>query len=148
MSVRPPVDDCAYAKLRRLTRCVAHHLDTELAPSKLKATQHGVLTEVLRLQPVRPGELAQALGIDPSTLTRNLKPLVAARWLELGAGVDARSRTVRITATGREKQAEAQLRLRVAQRLMDEKLGVRRMTDLRALMDECMEILAIQSSAR
>ncbi|WP_418148178.1 MarR family winged helix-turn-helix transcriptional regulator [Variovorax paradoxus] len=145
MNVRSPVEDCAYAKLRRLTRCVAHHFDTELAPSKLKATQHGVLTAVLRLQPVCPGELAQALGIDPSTLTRNLKPLVAARWLELGAGADARSRTVRITATGRDKQAEAQLRLRVAQRVMNEKLGARRMADLRALMDECMDILAIQS---
>jgi DNA-binding MarR family transcriptional regulator len=145
MNVLSPVEDCAYAKLRRLTRCVAHHFDAELAPAGLKATQHRVLTEVLRLQPVRPGELAQALGIDPSTLTRNLKPLLAARWLELGAGTDARSRTVRITTTGRDKQAEAQLRLRVAQRTMNQKLGARRMANLRALMDESLEILATPS---
>jgi len=142
MSAQSPAEDCAYAKLRRLTRCVAHHFDVELATAGLKMTQLGVLSEILRLQPVRPGELAQALHIDPSTLTRNLKPLLAVGWVELGAGTDARCRTIRITETGRAKQAQAQRILRVAQREMDTKLGARRMADLKALMDESIEILA------
>jgi DNA-binding MarR family transcriptional regulator len=143
MKARSPADDCAYTKLRRLTRCVAHLFDAELAEAGLKTTQLGLLSEILRLQPVRPGELARALGIDPSTLTRNLKPLLSAGWVELGTGNDARSRTIRITDTGRAKQAQAECRLLAAQRAMDEKLGPKRIADLKALMDESLSILAI-----
>lgn len=143
MTARSSAEDCAYATLRRLVRCVAHHFDAELAPAGLKTTQLAMLSEIVRLEPVPPGELARALGIDPSTLTRNLKPLLAARWVELGAGRDARSRSIRITEAGRVKQVQAQRRLRTAQRTMDEKLGARRMTELKALMDESLDILAI-----
>jgi DNA-binding MarR family transcriptional regulator len=143
MNERSPADDCAYTKLRRLTRCVTHHFDAELAKAGLKTTQLGLLSEIVRLQPVSPGELARALAIDPSTLTRNLKPLVGAGWVELGAGKDARTRTIRITGAGRAKQAQAQRRMRMARRSMDEKLGARRIADLKALMDESLVILAV-----
>jgi DNA-binding MarR family transcriptional regulator len=143
MNALSPVQDCAYTKLRRLMRCVAQHFDSELAKAGLKTTQLGLLSEILRLQPVRPGDLARAVGIDPSTLTRNLKPLMSAGWVELGAGPDARTRTIRITGSGRAKQAQAQRRLRMAQRSMDEKLGASRVTELKALMDESLDILAI-----
>jgi DNA-binding MarR family transcriptional regulator len=141
--MRGPAEDCAYATLRRLTRCVAHHFDGELTGAGLKTTQLAVLSEVLRLQPVRPGELARALGIDPSTLTRNLKPLLAASWVEMGPGTDARTRAIRITRAGRAKQAEAQQLLLAARRSMDEKLGARRITQLKALMNESLDILAV-----
>ena len=124
-------------------RCVAHHYDSELSKTGLKTTQLGLLSEILRLQPVRPGELARAAGIDPSTLTRNLKPLMAAGWVELGAGHDARTRAIRITESGRAKQAQAQRRLLMAQRSMNEKLGHRLISELKALMDESLDILVI-----
>jgi len=143
MNAQSLVQDCAYTKLRRLMRCVAHHYDSELAKAGLKTTQLGLLSEILRLQPVRPGELARAAGIDPSTLTRNLKPLMAAGWVELSAGHDARTRAIRITATGRAKQAQAQRRLLMAQRSMNEKLGHSLITELKARMDESLDILAI-----
>ena len=135
-------DECAYAKLRRLTRCVAQQFDAQLAPAGVKATQLVLLSAVVRLQPVRPGELAQAMGLDPSTLTRNLRPLLAAGWVELGAGADARSRTIRITAAGRAKQEQAERHLRIAQRALDERLGACRLAQLKLLMDESFDILA------
>ena len=46
--------------------------------------------------------------MDASTLTRNLQPLVAQGWLEVGAGDDARSRFVTATEAGRIKRVEAQ----------------------------------------
>ncbi|MET3515022.1 DNA-binding MarR family transcriptional regulator [Pseudacidovorax sp. 1753] len=136
------MEDCAYAKLRRLTRCVAQHFDSELAKAGLKATQLWLLSEVRRLQPVEPGELARSLGIDPSTLTRALRPLLSAGWIELGAGKDARSRSIRLTDSGRAKQAIAGRRLRIARRTLDEKLGPLRVAELKALMDESLQIFA------
>jgi DNA-binding MarR family transcriptional regulator len=142
VTVPARADECAYAKLRRLTRCVAQQFDAELAPAGVKTTQLVLLSEVARLQPVRPGELAQAMGLDPSTLTRNLRPLLAAGWAELGAGADARSRTIRITAAGRVKREQGERRLRIAQRALDERLGAGRLAQLKLLMDESLELLA------
>jgi DNA-binding MarR family transcriptional regulator len=142
MSAVAVTEECAFTMLRRLARCVSHHFDAELAKAGLKTTQLALLSEIRRLQPVEPGELARALGVDPSTLSRNLKPLLAAGWVKLGAGKDARSRSIQITESGRAKQIQAQRRMRVAQRAMDEKLGARRMADLKALMDESIDILA------
>lgn len=143
MNTRSSGEDCAYTKLRRLTRCVTHHFDGELAKAGLKTTQLGLLSEILRLQPVRPGARARALGIDPSTLTRNLKPLLVADWVELGPGPDARTRTIRITDSGRAKRTQAQRRMLAAQRSMDKKLGAKRIAELKALMDESIDILAV-----
>ena len=55
----------ANSKLRRRERIVAAHFDDKLAKVGLKTTQLDLLSEVFRLQPVCPGELARALSIDP-----------------------------------------------------------------------------------
>ena len=134
--------DCTFGTLRRLARSVANLFDAELAKTGLKTTQVGLLSEILRLQPVSPGELARALDIDPSTLTRTLRPLTAAGWVELGAGKDARCRSIRITESGRAKQVQAHRLLQTARRSMSAKLGPQRLAKLKVLMDESLDILA------
>src|SRR5258708_8797108 len=82
---------CSNAKLRQLTRRVSQHYDHEMGKIGLKATQYSLLSQVLQRGPIRPGDLAKAMALDASTLTRNLKPLVAARSLNLRAGTDPRT---------------------------------------------------------
>jgi len=72
---------CSNFKLRQLMRRVSQHYDAELGKIGLKTTQYSLLSHVARLGPIRPSELAQAMTIDASTLTRNLKPLAAAGWI-------------------------------------------------------------------
>ena len=133
---------CTNIKLRQLTRRVARYYEAEVGKTGLKNTQYSLLSHVYKLGPLRPGDLARAMKIEPSTLTRNLKPLVAAGWLALDAGADGRSRLVSITDTGREKRQEAQRRWRVAQESVNQALGVERVIELHALLDECMVLLA------
>ncbi len=132
---------CSNFKLRQLQRRVAQCYDQELVKSGLKTTQYSLLSAVLRLGPVRPGELALAMTLDASTLTRNLKPLIAAGWVELGAGPDGRSRHVAITAAGRDKRAQAQRHWRTAQEALNQRLGAERVRRLHALLDESLELL-------
>ena len=80
--------------------------------------------------------------MDASTLTRNLKPLVDAGWIEISAGSDARSRIVSITDAGREKRQEGQRRWKAAQEGINELLGVERVLALHALIDDSMELLS------
>ena len=133
---------CTNIKLRQLMRRVAQHYDAEVGKTGLKGTQYSLLSYVVKLGPIRPGDLAREMRIDPSTLTRNLRPLVDAGWLALGAGADGRSRLVTVTDEGREKRQEAQRRWRVAQEGINQALGARRVVQLHALIDECLELLS------
>jgi DNA-binding MarR family transcriptional regulator len=132
---------CTNFRLRRLLRQVARHYDTEVTKSGLKTTQYSLLSHVLHLGPLRPSDLAQAMNIDASTLTRNLKPLVAAGWLTQGEGPDARSRLIAITEAGRKKRSEAQRHWRTAQEKLNTLLGIERVIALHALIDESIALL-------
>ena len=132
---------CTSFKLRQLVRRVSQHFDLEVAKAGLRTTQYSLLSHVLKLGPIRPGALAQAMTMDASTLTRNLKPLVNAGLVELQAGPDGRSRSVSITQAGRDKRVEAQRRWRVAQEGLNQKLGVERVAALHALVDDALALL-------
>lgn len=127
---------CTNFKLRQLTRRVTQHYDQHLSGSGLKITQYSLLAHVDKLGPVAPGELARRMDMGASTLTRNLQPLVAAGWIEMGEGVDARSRLVHITEAGRELRRQAQRRWKVAQLALNEKLGVAQVASLHDLLDQ------------
>ena len=133
---------CTNFKLRQLMRRVAQHYDNEMARCGLKTTQYSLLSHVLKLGPIRPGDLAAEMKMDASTLTRNLRPLVDAGWVTLEAGADARSRLVHITDAGREKRAEAQRCWKVAQLALNETLGAGRVNALHALVDDSLTLLA------
>jgi DNA-binding MarR family transcriptional regulator len=133
---------CTNFKLRQLMRRVARHYDAELGKSGLKTTQYSLLSHAIALGPVRPVELATAMKVDASTLTRNLRPLIDAGWIEMGPGADGRSRRVSATQAGREKRQEAQRRWRVAQESINQTLGPRRVVQLHGLIDECMDLLS------
>lgn len=129
---------CTNLKLRQLSRAVTRHYDAYVAPTGLKNTQYSLLSHIVLLGPLRPGELASRMKLDPSTLTRNLQPLIAAGWVEQVAGDDARSRSVQATEAGRAKRAEAQRAWKQAQLALNARLGNQRIVALHALIDDCL----------
>ena len=133
---------CTNLKLRQLMRRVAQLYDAEVGKTGLRGTQYSLLSYVVKLGPVRPVDLARAMKVEASTLTRNLRPLLSAGLLALEPGPDARSRLVSATAAGREKRQEAQRRWRVAQESLNERLGTQRVLALHTLLDECQDLLA------
>jgi len=133
---------CTSFKLRQLTRRVSQHYDRIVAGSGLKTTQYSLLSHIERLGPIRPGDLAVAMAMDASTLTRNLQLLVAQGWAEIGPGADGRSRLVTVTAPGRAKRAEAQREWKRAQVALNERLGVERVAALHSLLDDCLATLS------
>lgn len=128
---------CTNFKTRQLARLLSRHYDAELAKAGLKTTQYSLLAQVLRLGPIAPGELARCMSLDASTLTRNLRPLLAGGWLLQEAGADARSRFVTITPVARNKLAEAHRHWKAAQQKINAVLGLERVAALHALLDDC-----------
>ena len=135
---------CTSFKLRQLTRRVSQHYDRVIAGCGLKTTQYSLLSHIERLGPVRPSDLAAAMAMDASTLTRNVQPLLEHGWAAVGPGADGRSRLVTLTAKGRAKRVEAQHAWKRAQLALNAQLGSDRVAELHALIDDCMAALAAE----
>ncbi len=89
---------------------------------------------------MRPADLAAAMKMDASTLTRNLKPLIAAGWLRLEPGPDGRSRSVVLTPEGQAKREEAKQHWKAAQLRLNATLGEERVVALHTLIQESMDL--------
>ncbi len=141
MTFKNKPQGCTNLKLRQLGRMVTRHYDHHLASVDLKNTQYALLSHVVKLGPIRPSDLARQMQIDASTLTRNLQPVVAQRWLKIGEGDDARSRLIVATAKGREKRTQGQRAWKEAQLALNDLLGMARVMALHELLDASIEAL-------
>jgi DNA-binding MarR family transcriptional regulator len=139
---------CTNLRLRQLSRVVTRHYDAYVAATGLKNTQYSLLSNVVLLGPIRPSDLAQRMRLDASTLTRNLGPLLAQGLLRQRPGQDARSRLVVATREGRAKRAQAQRAWKQAQLAFNQRLGERRVAALHALIDDCIDRLAVEESGK
>jgi DNA-binding MarR family transcriptional regulator len=139
VSTRP--EGCTNFKLKRLSRAVARRYDEDLRELGMSGEQYSLLSAALRLAPVRPGVLARHLSLDPSTLTRTLRPLVEGGWLTFGPGLDARSRLIEATPLAAELRENAKACWRVSQQRLNALLGAERVAALHALLDECSALL-------
>ena len=79
--------NCTCSRLRRAGRGVTQLYDQALEPAGLTIGQFGLLAHLATIAAgegggIAIGTLAHARGMDPTTLTRNLKPLVAKGWIE------------------------------------------------------------------
>ncbi len=99
--------NCTLASLRRSARAVTQFYDAALRPSGLKITQFGLLAAAYHNGPVAISRMADAMVMDRTTLTRNLKPLEKRGLIRVEPGADQRERIVALTAAGRTALAGA-----------------------------------------
>lgn len=93
---------CTCFNLRRASRAVSQFYDAALDPAGLRGTQYTILSSISIVGPVAMRHLAERLGLDRTTLTRNLRPLEARGLIAIGPGEDRRARLVDITPAGRK----------------------------------------------
>lgn len=127
---------CLCTKLRRASRGVTRLYDDALAAVGLNAAQFSLLRNLRRLERPSISELAEAMGLDRSTLGRNLRVVEGMGLVQLDSGADQRSRLVLLSEAGRQvlergaplwEQAQQQLALR---------LGADKRAELMALLDD------------
>src|SRR5579871_1151050 len=97
---RHVVEQCTCGNLRKTSRMITQLYDDFLQPSGLLATQFHLLGAVGVNASMAVTPLADQLGMDPTTLARNLKPLERIGLVEITKGPDKRTRIVRLTALG------------------------------------------------
>lgn len=130
---------CTCANLRKATRVITQAFDAALQPAGLKATQFTVLATLARQGDGPLTLLADALVMDRTTLTRNLKPLVRKGLVRIDHEEDQRVRKVVLTDAGRTQFEAALARWKQTQARIQQQLGQDRwsglLDDLAATVD-------------
>jgi DNA-binding MarR family transcriptional regulator len=100
--------ECLCLASRRASRAITRAFDRQLRPHGIRATQFSILVNLMERGPTTIGDLAEALGIERTTLTRNLSVVEDRGWVKIGVGhSDARSRVVTATPKGRRAVSAA-----------------------------------------
>ena len=117
MSVSPRLDDatvaliansCLCQRIQRAGRVIGRRFDEAFRPLGINNWQFSVLIALKYLGSPTIGELADALGMDRTTVTKNLKPLSRRALLRVSADEhDARARRIALTEAGEAILAEA-----------------------------------------
>jgi len=99
--------------------------DDVMAPIGLKITQFAILATIHRDTEPTMQALAAELGVDPSTMTRTLRPLVNEGVVDILAGTDGDRRVKRLSLTslGRYKLGQGHQLWQDAQRELADKIG-------------------------
>lgn len=101
------VASCTCANLRKAARVVTQRYEAALQPTGLKATQFTVLAMLANRGTLPLTQLADALVMDRTTLTRNLKPLIGRGLVAIETEEDQRVRRIKLTAKGSKTYKDA-----------------------------------------
>lgn len=126
---------CTCGNLRRAMRAVTQAYDAALAPSGLRATQFNVLVAIAHVGRPPLSRLAEALVMDRTTLSRNLRPLERDGLVAIATGGDRRTREIRLTPKGRKALERALPLWERVQGRMRAGLGRKRWQGLRGDLD-------------
>lgn len=95
-----PCRDCACSALRRASRVVTQHYEASFRGTGLRATQFTVLATLVQTGPLPLSALAVTLGLERTSLTRNLMPLQKKGFVNTVGDKDQRVRCIAITKKG------------------------------------------------
>lgn len=99
--------ECLCGNLRMAARAATAAYDRHLSASGVQASQMAVLWAVAAAPPGPVRQLAAALAMDETTLSRSLRALAGAGWVRLEVGADRRCRVPVLTPAGRRVFAAA-----------------------------------------
>lgn len=121
-----------------MTQIYSRHL----APTGLRISQFSLLGFVIAQGPIAIGPLAGLLAMDRTTLTRNLRPLLASGLIERASAGDKRRHELIATPAGRALFKRALPLWANAEKEVRTALGTRLTADLRGTLDRSMQRLA------
>ena len=93
--------DCFCLASRQAARKITRLYDRAMQESGIRVTQFTILSQLMLRGEIPIGKLAGILGMERTTLTRNLTLLEQRKWISIKPGDDPRSRIIAITAQGR-----------------------------------------------
>jgi len=114
---------CTCFAARRTARTITQHYEQHLKPSGLTVTQFTLLVLLSASGPQPLSRFAALLGVERTTLTRNLSSLLARGWVTESTTGDRRVRLLAVTRRGTAAARAAMPLWREAQKSIARRLG-------------------------
>jgi len=131
---------CTCANIRKAARIVTQMYEAAIQETDLKVGQVTMLAVLSNEGDMPLTSLADALVMDRTTLTRNLKPMIRDGFISIATEEDQRVRMVGLTDKGREKIKQAYpLWVGVQSKLVDG-LGKNRWSGLISDLNAAVEV--------
>jgi DNA-binding MarR family transcriptional regulator len=132
---------CNCQSIRQAARQVTQLYDRHLSATGLRTSQLSILVALSRCGPQSIQELATSLVMDRTTLGRGIKPLERDGLIGIGEGADGRTKSLKLTAAGRKKVAQAIPHWKAAQTEFETAFGANEAAALRATLDRVVSSL-------
>ena len=98
---------CTCMHVRKASRSITQYYDSYLEKSGLTITQFTLLIAISLMNEATVTEAAEVLGMDRTTLSRNINPLIDDELVVLLEGRDKRSKRLTLSDKGRSTLARA-----------------------------------------
>jgi DNA-binding MarR family transcriptional regulator len=115
------LDRCLCKRTRAAARAITRFYDEEMRATGLRPSQVEVLVTIAAKEEMSISALSDELGMDRTTLTRNLRPLEERGLVAISSA--GRARLVRLTPSGADALGEAVGHWERAQSEMERILG-------------------------
>jgi len=91
---------CINAKLRKLHRLLNAAFQQKINPFGLRGSMLSILFIIGKRRHINQKQIADMLVLDQSTMSRDLKKLVAKGWVHIAKGEDSRHSELELTEMG------------------------------------------------
>jgi DNA-binding MarR family transcriptional regulator len=119
-------ENCVCFNLRWVTRAVTQFYDAEMRRHGIRPTQGSILVSINSKDSWTMAELSDWLGLDRTTLVRNLRPLQRDGFVKTVGGGRGNRVELTITAKGRKQIEKLTPAWKAAQSAMVKTLGEQR----------------------
>jgi len=91
---------CVNDIVKKFSRSIGIIYDRKLSGNNITVNQFSILSYIFYYENIALGKLADHLKMDRTTLTKNLKPLLRERYIEIMDSDDKRLKNLKLTKTG------------------------------------------------
>jgi len=133
-------ENCVCFNLRRVTRVVTQFYDAEIRRQGIRPTQGTLLAALQAKESWSMAELSEFLGMDRTTLVRNLRPLQRDGLVQAAGGGHGRLVELSITNKGRKQTEKLAPAWKSAQSAAVKTLGEKRWS---AILSDLKTVAAV-----
>lgn len=133
--------ECYCTQFRRSANAITSVYDDALRPVGLKITQLTLLRGLDRLGSATYNEIASELALDKTTISRNIKLLIDAGWVDVSSDEDARYKLASLSPAGVRVLKEAEPYWREAQNHVEKELKKYLKGPAKSVLLEALETL-------
>jgi DNA-binding MarR family transcriptional regulator len=130
---------CACANARRASRVITQFYDSVFQAGGQSIAQFGLLHALSKSRIATQAQLGAILSIDPTTLSRTLRPLLREKLIERIPGTDRREQYLQLTALGRKQLKKTLPNWERAQARLRKSLGEKDWNQMQKLLTRAVE---------